>query len=198
MAVCAFVACSSGETYAEKLEKERNAIKQFIIDRNIKVIEEDDFNAADHTTDVSKNEYVLFATTGVYMQIEREGCGEKLKSGETASVLCRYNERNILADTLISSNNEMFFASLPDKMSISNNKGTFTASFLSGHMYALYGASVPGGWLAPFTYIKLGRPVNEDEQIAKVKLIVPAEQGQRYAAQYTYPCYYEITFERGI
>ncbi|MBQ2553608.1 MAG: DUF4827 domain-containing protein [Prevotella sp.] len=198
VAVCSLVACSSGETYAEKLEKERAAIKQFIIDKDIKVIDESDFKAAGNTTDVSKNEYVLFSSTGVYMQIVREGCGEKLKNGETASVLCRYSERNLLADTLISSNNDVFFASMPDKISISNSNGTFTASFISGLMYNIYGGSVPSGWLAPFTYVKLGRPVKEDEQTAKVKLIVPAEQGQRYAAQYTYPCHYEITFERGI
>jgi len=49
----------------------------------------------------------------------------------------------------------------------------------------------------PLTYINLGRPINEGDEIAKVRLIVPHTQGQAYASQNVYPCLYDITYERG-
>ena len=87
-----------------------------------------------------------------------------------------------------------------DMRSGTNTSGTFTASFDTNMsvMYQAYGsASVPGGWLVPFTYIDLGRPETADQEIAKVRLIVPAAQGQAYATQTVYPCLYDITYKRG-
>ncbi|MBR4388292.1 MAG: DUF4827 domain-containing protein [Prevotella sp.] len=191
-------ACNDRETYAEMKEKERSAINQFIIDKGIKVISETDFKANGEVTNVANNEFVLFGSNGVYLQIVRKGCGEKIKSGESANVICRFLERNVLTDTLQLTNNSLYFASMPDVMQVNNTSGTFSASFVSGVMYSVYGASVPTGWLVPFPYINVGRPVNENDEIAKVKVIVPGEAGQQQASQYVYPCYYEITFERGI
>ena len=88
-----------------------------------------------------------------------------------------------------------------------NTSGTFSASFkmsddntgYHGVMYYRYSsASVPSGWLAPLSYIKLGRPANDGEEIAKVRLIVPHDQGHSSANSGVYACYYEITYERGI
>lgn len=191
-------ACNKTETYAELKDKERSAINQFIIDKGIKVISETDFKANGEVTNVENNEFVLFGSNGVYMQIVRKGCGEKIKSGESVNVICRFLERNVMADTLQLTNNSLYFASMPDVMQVSNTSGTYSASFARGAMYSVYGPSVPTGWLVPFPYINVGRPVNENDEIAKVKLIVPAEAGQQKASQYVYPCYYEITFERGI
>lgn len=134
------------------------------------------------------------------MQIVREGCGEKIKNGETTTVLCRFSEKNIMTDTLQLTNDVLQFASIVDKMSVTNNSGTFTGSFISGEsiMASFYGStSVPGGWLVPLTYIKVGRPENDGDEIAKVKLIVPHTQGHTYASSGVYPCYYIITYERG-
>ena len=197
---CIFVltACNNTETYAELKDKERSAISQFIVDRNIKVISETDFKSNGEVTNVANNEYVLFGSSGVYMQIINKGCGEKVKKGETTNVICRFSERNILTDTLQLSNNALYYSSMPDIMQVINNSGTFTASFTSGMMYSVYGPSVPTGWLVPFSYINVGRPVVETDEIARVRLIVPGEQGQQYASQQVYPCYYEISFERGI
>ena len=65
-------------------------------------------------------------------------------------------------------------------------------------MYNTYSsAAVPSGWLVPMAYINLGRPASEDDEIAKVKLIVPHTQGQSNASQNVYPCMYELTYERG-
>ena len=191
-------ACNHHETYADQKKKERSAINQFLADSKISVISESTFKQNGCVTDGSKNEYVLFENTGVYMQIVRMGCGEKLKDGETANVLCRYNEYNLFTDSLQTTNNVLHYSSRPDKMSVTKTSGTFTASFSYGVMVDYYGTSVPSGWLVPFAYINVGRPVNETDEVAQVKLIVPHSEGQRLATQGVYPCYYEITFERGV
>ena len=200
MLVALFASCDHTETYAEQKDKERAAINQYIADRHIEVISEKAFIANGYKTDVAKNEFVLFENTGVYMQIIREGCGEKLKDGETATVLCRFDEYNLLTDSLILSNRVLTYSSQVDKMSVKNTSGTFRGSFVKGAslMFARYqSAAVPSGWLVPFTYIKIGRPESAGDEIARVKLIVPHTQGQQYAAESVYPCFYDITYERG-
>lgn len=192
--------CNDTETYAERKAKERAAIGKYIADSAVNVISEAKFKANGYKTDVSKNEFVLFESNGVYMQIVRKGCGEKLKDGETAYVLCRFTERNLLTDSVQLTNDILYWSAIPDRMSVTNTSGTFTASFDTNMsvMYQAYGsASVPGGWLVPFTYIDLGRPETADQEIAKVRLIVPAAQGQTYATQTVYPCLYDITYKRG-
>lgn len=194
-----FTSCSDSETYADQKKKERSAINSYIAKNGIKVISEDEF-FKDSLTDTTKNEFVLFESSGVYMQIIRKGCGEKIKDGENATVLCRFTERNLLTDSLQLSNDIISYASLVDKMNVKRNSGTFTASFdaSSSVMYSVYGStSVPSGWLVPLAYIKLGRPASENDQIAKVRIIVPHTQGQQYAVQSVYPCLYDITYERG-
>ncbi len=199
-ALMVFASCSDQETYADQKKKERAAISSYIVKNGIKVIDEEQFFAQDSTTDVSKNEYVLFQSSGVYMQIIRKGCGQPIKDGETTTVLCRFSERNLLTDSLQLANTSLSTATLVDKLSVKRSSGTFTGSFIAGSslMYSIYGkASVPSGWLVPFLYIKVGRPSTADEKIAKVKLIVPHSQGQSYAVQSVYPCLYEITYQRG-
>ena len=93
--------CSQTETYAEQKDKEVKAIQSFL-NRDIVVSEEDgtvlcnvgtitpiteeEFENQGHTTDLSRNEYVLFSNSGVYMQIVRPGTGEKLESGQSARI----------------------------------------------------------------------------------------------------------------
>jgi len=201
LAFCAILmatACHDTETYADQKDRERTAISKFIAERGIRVITESEFKR-DTITDVSRNEFVLFENTGVYMQIVRKGCGEKVKPGETVNVLCRFDERNLLVDSLGLSNNNISYASLPDKFAVTNTLGTFTASFLSGVMMSAYGTtSVPAGWLIPLSYINVGRVTKEGEEIAKVNIIVPHSQGTSYALSKVIPYYYEITYERGI
>lgn len=191
--------CSDTETYAEQKEKERDCINNYIADQGIKVISESQFLEQDTTTNLDNNEYVLFETTGVYMQIIRRGCGKMIQSGETTNVLCRFSEWNLMEDTLQATNNVMYYSPTPDIMSVTNTSGTFSASFdaNSSVMYSYYGStSVPSGWLVPLKYIKVGRVEKEGDEIAKVRLIVPHSQGQQYASANVYPCLYEITYER--
>ena len=198
VALLMLVACNDSETYADQKDKERDAINKFIKAQGINVISESEFKR-DTITDVSKKEFVLFENTGIYMQIVRRGCGEKIKNGQTVNVLCRFNEYNLLKDSLKLSNNVIANSSLPDKMSVTNTLGTFNATFVSGLMLQTYGtSSVPAGWLTPLTYINIGRLLKEGDQFAKVNLIVPHSQGTQYALSNVYPCYYELTYEKGI
>ncbi|MCD8317758.1 MAG: DUF4827 domain-containing protein [Paraprevotella sp.] len=208
--------CDKGETYAEQLQKERDAISAFlnrdVVIRSsdgaelirvgkINTISESTFYAQDSTTNLDRNEYVVFDNTGVYMQIVRKGVGEKLKSGQQKRIICRYTEFNILRDSVQTTNNSSYWLTTPDIMDVTNTYGTFNASFNTsinggGVMYRYYGSTaVPAGWLVPLTYINIGRQVTADEEIAKVRLIVPHSQGHSDASSNVYPCFYEITYE---
>lgn len=209
----ALCACDDDVTYADMRKAENKAISSFIkngckvfaedsstyilrVDP-IKEISEEVFFANDTVTDVAKNEYVLFANSGVYMQIVRKGTGEKLKDGENCQIICRFHEYNISADSLQLSNRVAAYEQFADVMSVTNNSGKFNASFVSGLMANTYGTSVPGGWLMALPFINLGRQTNENDEIAKVRLIVPSSQGQSYATKGIYGCFYEITMQRG-
>lgn len=199
--------CKDGETYQEKRDKEIAAINSYIAEKKVKVISEEQFFAQDSTTDVSKNEFVLFEASGVYMQIVRKGCGQKLRDGETANVLCRFTEYNLMlgADSISLTNEAPGYSASVDKMTITNTSGTFSGTFdTSSRMYMAYGysasssyTSLPSGWLVPFGYIRLGRPVNEGDETAKVRIIVPHKQGHLSASNYVTPYLYELTLERG-
>ncbi len=208
-----FSSCKDDATYADQLKAEKKAINSFIKNGVVKyaedgktemlrvdpinAISEEQFFAQDSTTDVSKNEYVLFASSGVYMQIVRQGSGEKLQSGDNAQVICRFHEYNISSDSLQLSNRVAAYEQYPDVMWVSNNSGSITATFLSGLMYSSYGASVPGGWTIAVPFVKLGRQNSADDEISKIRLIVPSEEGQKYAMSNIYACFYEITMQRG-
>lgn len=197
MAIAALLlsACNDYETYGEKKEKERDAISKFIRDSAFTIISEAQFQAQGETTDVSRREFVYLDNSGIYMQIVRKGCGTKIADGESTNVLCRFLEIGIETGTKITNAYNYVFD--VDKLYISRTGSTYTASFTQGAMYEQYGASVPSGWIIPLNYVNVGREVNADDEIAKVRLIVPHSQGHSVASQYVYPYYYEITYKRG-
>ena len=196
--------CNDYETYGDKKEKERTAIAKFISDRSIVVISEDQFNQQGYTTNVDRNEFVKLDKSGVYMQIQRPGCGTMLQDGESTRLVCRFLEYDILQDTTTIGNDMPYMyyggisvATLPDVISVTRTSGSYTASFESGLMYKVYqSASVPSGWLVPLSYIKVGRPQSLSEECAKVRLIVPHSQGHATASSNVNPYYYEITYQR--
>ena len=201
VALVSAMSCDDSETYADQKDKERAAINKFLRDSSINVITEAQFREQDSTTDVSKKQFVLLQSSGVYMQIVRKGCGSKIKSGETATVLCRFTERNLLTDSIQLTNDILSFASIVDKMSVTKTSGTFSASFISDQSLmasAYQSTSVPSGWLVPLSYVNIGRPEKDGDEIAKVNIIVPHTQGHQYASSGVYPCYYTITYERGL
>lgn len=194
--------CRDNETYAEMKKKEKNAISAFLegnkIVQNIEVISESQFYAQDSITKSmdagdSKNQFVLFSSTGIYMQIVNRGVGNKLANGETKTILCRYMEYDILDADTLSSN--IYFPSIVDKMIVKNTSGSFSGTFTEGYMYSTYSSSyVPQAWLVPFTFVNLGR---NTASLAKVRLIVPHTYGTANANSSVYPCYYEISFQAG-
>lgn len=210
-----FCACEDEDTYAEMRKTEGAQISNFlnygtkVVDKEtgditlevkapIKVISETEFYANDTTTNVAENEYVLLSGSGVYMQILREGTGERLQDGESATVICRHLEFNIAGDSIQSTNMESAATEIyPDRMTVQKNYGTITASFSSGLMSNLYGSSVPSGWILPLQFIKLGRQSSPDGEVAKVRIIVPSTEGQKDAMNGVYPCFYEITYTKG-
>jgi len=213
------------ETYEEKRDYERSAISRFIDNptqgeikgKKINVISEEEF-LKDTITDLSKNEFVHFSN-GVYMQIVRRGCGGILKNGESATMICRFKEYNLNTpvDTLVNDAPQKDQQNY-EKIDVLNNSGTFSASWCvkedktgyHGTMPNKYYTTqngvvvsrtvVPQGWCVPLSYIKLGRPTNENEEIAKVRLIVPHDMGHLKASSSDniYAYYYEITYERGV
>lgn len=208
--------CSDEETYAEQKEKERKSIASFlkrdicILDADgdtvcnvgkIKVISEQQFLKQDSMTNLDENEYVMFGSSGVYMQIIRKGPGKKLEDGDAKRVICRFIEYNILGDSLQLRNDVSYWHTNPDILDVENNSGTISASFNTdymggGAMYLIYkDSAVPKGWITPLSYINLGRQKGEDEGIAKVRLIVPHGEGQTDATSNVYPCFYEITYQ---
>ncbi len=201
LAVAFLSSCNNSESYADKKKKENAAINAYIADNNVKVISEETFAQQGYTTDLDQNEFVLFDSNGIYLQIVRQGCGEKIKNGETVDILCRFTEYNLLGDSVQLSNDNLYYSSIPEKFSVVNNSGTFTGSFdtESSLIYAAYtSTSVPSGWLYPLTYVNIGRPVNDDDEVAMINVIVPSAQGHYYASVSVYPCLYNLTYERGI
>lgn len=197
----AFVGCNDYETYGEKKDKERKYIKSFIADSAITVISEAQFHAQGDMTDVSKNEFVYLNNSSVYMQIMRKGCGTPLQDGETATLLVRFVEVNIMNQTALYNDTSPYD---PDYMTVTRSGSSFSGAFTSGTWYSSYASSysgsatAPNGLLVPFSYINVGRPRSENDQIAKVRLIVPHSQGHAIATSGVYPYYYELTFQRQI
>ena len=213
MVMCMLVACEEEQTYAEQKKAEYRAINSFlqkgvtVLDQElgdtilhvdpINHITEEKFYAQDSTTDVSRNEYVLFPATGIYMQIVRKGAGQKLQANDTVHLLCRYKEYNISGDSIQTRNDNAYYIGMLDELLVISNYGTITGSFIQGMMRRNYSSiNVPEGWLVPLRYINIGRQVSSEEEIAKVRLIVPHSVGQSNAVSRVYPCFYEITYQQ--
>lgn len=198
LSVCclaSFVACNDYETYGDKKDKERKAIRKFIADSTITIITETQFHAQGNLTDNTKNEFVYLDNTGVYMQIIEKGCGTPLRDGENSDLIMRFLEVNIMDSTVLYNDTSPYD---PDIMNVRRQGTTYTASFTQGLMKSSYGESVPAGLLVPFNYINVGRERSADDHISKVRLIVPHTQGHGIASSYVYPYYYELSFKRSI
>ena len=184
-------ACDDAVTYSEMKEKERDAVNRFVKAKGINVISYAEFVANDSVTDVARNEFVEI--DDVYMQIvnnpKNADDARRINDGDTRNMLVRYLEYNIMDDDTISLNTYM---SEPDEMRVSNNSGTYSATFTSGVMAEVYGNNVPTGWLVPFNYLYFTR---KQSNLAEVILIVPHSKGTVTATTYVYPCMYKITFQ---
>lgn len=217
-AIFSFAACSDTETYKDQRDRELDSISSFLRNENIKVISEEEFKSRFDKgvtlTDTAKNEYVLFNSNGIYMQVINQGCGDYIQKGETTDVLIRFYEynlaqrANISDESLTLTNNVPYYSYLLDKMSVTNNSGTFQGSFDTSNslMAQVYGSNsystgisgtVPSGWLIPFSWVKIGRPKTADEQIAHVRILVPHSYGTTIASGNVQACLYDLTLQRG-
>ena len=190
-----FVSCDDTVTYSEMKDKERDAVNAYIKEKKINVISFDDFVANDSTTDVGNNEYVL--VDDVYMQIvnnprKTDEASYSINDGDNVDLLIRYYEYNIQDDDTITAN---LYAAEADEMRVTNNSGSYTATFTSGIMNSVYGSSVPTGWLVPLRFLTFTR---KQSNLAKVNVIVPHTKGTSTAATYVYPCLYQITFQPSV
>lgn len=212
----ALQSCEEEDSYAKERKRERKQIMAFIkkgvqvkdpdgidyllnVPGPFKIISEEEFYANDSTTDVEKNEFVLFSGSGVYMQIVRKGSGEKIKDGEQLPIICRYTGFNIATDSIeIENYLTPEERQKPDIMTVENHSGSYTARWITGWMKSWTGSqSVPNAWTMPFPFIKIGRLESGDDEIAKVRLVIPSTEGHEKALNSIYPCFYEITYQRG-
>ncbi|MBQ9356014.1 MAG: DUF4827 domain-containing protein [Prevotella sp.] len=194
LAVVLFASCDNYETYGDKKEKERDAIRKFISDSSLVVISEAQFHEQGNVTDVSKREFVYMDNSGVYMQIVNQGCGTPIADGENCDLLMRFVEICLLDSSALYNDTNPYDV---DIMNVRRQGNTFTASFTQGLWVSSYSSeTVPTGLLVPLSYINVGRPRSATDHIAKVRLIVPHTQGHTIASRYVYPYYYEISLQR--
>ena len=196
VSLASLVACNDYETYGDKKEKERKAIREFLADSSFVVISESQFHQQGDVTDVAKRQFVYMDNSGVYMQIVHQGCGKPLQDGENSDLLVRFVEVGLIDSTAIYNDVNPYDV---DIMNVKRQGNSFTASFNTGGSWYVYHSNtetVPQGLIVPLPYLNMGRPRTADDQIAKVRLIVPHTQGHIIASQNVYPYYYEITFQR--
>ena len=188
-----FQSCDHQKSYAEMLKEEKELIQRFIEKENIQVITPEQFYAQDSTTDVTKNQFVLFKDNGVYMQIVNKGKGRKAENGDEVTV--RFMEENLSTGDSISSLGISAYLDVFRYVKTSTAvKGQLIDN--GGLMYNYYGpnygTSIPSGWLVPLEYVKLSTSVSDR---AYVQLILPAKMGQGDAIKYVYPCYYKLFYQ---
>lgn len=227
VALVSMASCSDTETYADQRNRERDSISAFLRNEQITVISEKDFkerweNGVTPLTDTvsvkngGKNEYVLFESNGIYMQVLEQGCGDYIKEGKSEEVIVRFDEYNINTRANISneslqlSNNVPSFSYYLDKLKVTNTSGTFTGLFVeparsvfclayNGSTYSSgsYSSTVPSGWLTPFSWVKIGRGNGEGEKLAHVRLLVPHTYGSTTASASVNACLYDMTLQKG-
>ena len=224
-ALFSFAACNDTETYKDLRDRELDSISSFLRHENVKVISEEEFKSRwekkqkDNSvvlTDTSKNnnEYVLFNSNGIYMQVIDQGCGDYIKKGTSVDVLVRFDEYNLsyaaeMSDKCLTLSNKVpAYSYYVDKISVTNTSGTFTGSFVdpsaslmantyNSSNYGSVSSTVPSGWLIPFTWIKIGRPKTDDERIAHIRLLVPHSYGTTSASGSVQACVYDMTLQKG-
>ena len=176
-----FQACDNTKSYAEMLDDEKDAIKDFINENNITVITQSEFYAQDSTTDLSRNEYVQLAS-GVYMQIVSKGSdnpADTVKNNDL--VLVRFREYNIMDKAYEASNLED--AQYVDEFRYTVTSSSITGLFTQGYMQLYHGTAVPAGWLVALSYVR---------NMGAVNLIVPSKMGASDAMSSVTPYHYEI------
>lgn len=176
----AFGACSSTETYADKLKNERKNIARFINENNITV--RSDYPASGV---FAENEFFRDPLTGVYMNVVDSGNGNRASTVKRSLVNVRFSG----AMTLPTSESDT---------STNNNLGSQPMIFNYGIVstYTSVNQNLPDyfylstGITAPLQYVGEG---------ARVRLIVPFASGSTYQLAVFRAMYYkEVHYTRII
>ena len=133
-----------------------------------------------------QNPEQLFVAQELINKVKSKCCGIK-------------DEKNLISGAELT-NTISSFSAMPEKMSVARHGEQISGSFdpSSSLIYSTYGStSVPQGWLEVLRYTNLGRIVSENDEPARVKIIVPHSSGQSDAQMNVYPCLYELNFEKG-
>lgn len=169
-----FSACG-GETYADKLKKEKKGIERFINDNNITT-------RGTYPTDhkFADNEYYLDENTGVYFRVIDPGDESKLPVKGKTDVYLRYE--NIL--NLLNEN---------DTIAANNFQGTFM-TFRYGNTSTYMGSGTSTTYQLQMYYFLSQACVLPLEQGlgngAEVSLIVPFANGSTYQQANYIPMFY--------
>lgn len=199
-----FQACDDSKTYAEQLEDEKNAVERFIKDSAIHVISVEEFERNDTVTKSKAkgdayDEFVLFSSEGVYMQIvdrgnydENDKDAYKFENGD--NICTRYVETNV--DTREVAAFNIPIEEYMDAGQLYANPAVFryvkTDTYSAGTFIEMDYAwasfysttAVPQGWLMSLPYLR---------DNAHVRLIVPSKMGHSIANRYVTPYFYDIT-----
>lgn len=183
-ALC-FHSCDKGKTYGEKVEEERDMIKQFMSDSSFVVL-----GSFPSDSVFGSKEFVEYSD-GVYLNVVDYGSERHFKTKDLVTV--RFTEINLSTGIKISNMTSDNQGTHPDVFRYTYHSSTWQSGYFvheNGNEYPLlmtmYDATaVPAGWLMPLSFLGDG---------AHVKLIVPHKMGHSDASYYVYPCYYEIKY----
>jgi hypothetical protein len=165
-----FGACSKSDTYADKVKKERKAIKRFINEQNIVVLKSYPANG-----EFKENEYFLDSESGVYIHVIDSGNGNRAIADNRAEVSVRFWDAMALPEKKDTVTNDV--GGVQPITFLYGRSGTYTSQNTNSFSYA---------YLSPGITIPL-KYVGEN---AEVKLIVPFASGSTYQNQTWKAIYY--------
>lgn len=155
-----FGACSSSETYADKLKNERKNIARFINEHNIIVLSQYPASGV-----FKENEFFRDPLTGVYINVIDSGNGNRASVSKRSVVNVRSSEAIFLPSDTITGNMQIT-GSQPIEF-FYGIEATYSSSNSSSLDYYL----LSQGIVAPLKYVG---------ENARVSLIVPFAQGSTY------------------
>ncbi len=156
-----FAACSSSETYADKLKNERKNISRFINEHNIVVL-----NQYPASGVFKENEYFRDPLTGVYINVIDSGNGNRASSSKRSEVNVRFWD----AMTLPTADSDTVSNNVAGLQPISLTYG-IVATYSSNNTSSLDYYYLSTGITAPLQYVG---------ENARVRLIVPFATGSTY------------------
>ena len=156
-----FAACSSSETYADKLKNERKNISRFINEHNIVVL-----NQYPASGVFKENEYFRDPLTGVYINVIDSGNGNRASSSKRSEVNVRFWD----AMTLPTADSDTISNNVAGLQPISFTYG-IVATYSSNNTSSLDYYYLSTGITAPLQYVG---------ENARVRLIVPFATGSTY------------------